>query len=290
MKITVIRGFYNYFEIQIPNRIYSSNNPDLTPSEIPSKEDMQLALSNNSSQRFATLIIFMCTSGIAIGDVLNLKYSDFLKSLKINPNDFNKMLDIELLSNSWDENTIQEWYVRRQKTGTLHYTFNTPEATKYLFMYLEQNPPEDPEDFLFRGNTGKKMREDVFQRFLRRLNKKCGWAKNTRQIFIHSHVFRKYFSNTLEESGMPHYYIRQILGHRKDPLTRAYFTTPLEKLREGYFKYMPHLYFFEEIEVRVVTDEKLEEMERKIEDMNKAKKLIDDILNNPTVLEKLNNE
>jgi hypothetical protein len=56
-------------------------------------------------------------SGIAIGDVLNLKYSDFLKSLKINPKDFNKMLDVELLNNSWDENIIQEWYVRRQKTG-----------------------------------------------------------------------------------------------------------------------------------------------------------------------------
>ena len=165
----------------------------------------------------------MCTSGIAIGDVLNLKYTDFLKSLKIPPNDFNKMLDIELLSNSWMKilfkngcKTSKNWYF------TL-YNFNTPEATKYLFMYLEQNPPEDPEDFRFRGNTGKKMREDVFQRFLRRLNKKCGWAKNTRQIFIHSHVFRKYFSNTLEESGMPHYYIRQILGHRKDPLYSSIF-------------------------------------------------------------------
>ena len=60
-NISTIRGFYNYYEIQIPNRIYSSNNPDVTAAEIPSKEDIQLALSNNSSQRFATLIIFMCT-------------------------------------------------------------------------------------------------------------------------------------------------------------------------------------------------------------------------------------
>lgn len=84
-NISTIRGFYNHYEIQIPNRIYSNNNPDLTDSEIPSKEDIQLALSNISSPKVCNLIIFMCTSGIAIGDVLNLKYSDFLKSLKIPP-------------------------------------------------------------------------------------------------------------------------------------------------------------------------------------------------------------
>jgi site-specific recombinase XerD len=51
-NISTIRGFYNHYEIQIPNRIYSNNNADLTSSEIPSKEDIQLALSN-SSQRYA---------------------------------------------------------------------------------------------------------------------------------------------------------------------------------------------------------------------------------------------
>jgi predicted component of type VI protein secretion system len=53
---------------------------------------------------------------------------------------------------------------------------------------------------------------------------------------------------------------------------------------------MLNLHFFEEIEVRIVTDEKLVEMEKQIKDMNKVRKLIDEILNNPTVLEKLNSE
>ena len=70
---------------------------------------------------------------------------------------------------------------------------------------------------------------------------------------------------------MPHHYIRELIGHRKDQLTRAYFYTPLNRLREEYFKYMPHLYLFEEIEVKVITEERLELMDNKLKEMEKAK-------------------
>ena len=39
-------------------------------------------------------------------------------------------------------------------------------------MYLEQHLPKNPHDSLFTGNTGNKMREDVFQDYLRKLNTK----------------------------------------------------------------------------------------------------------------------
>ena len=255
---------------------------------IPTKEDIRLAITN-SNLRYATVIMLMCTSGITLVDIMNLKFSDFLHSLNISPQEFEKNMDIELLSKSWDEKNIQAWHIHRQKSGTEQNTFCTPETTKHIFMYLEQNPPQDPDEFLFRGNTGKRMREDVFQRFLRKLNKKCGWDTDGKQIFIHSHSFRNYFSNALEGNGMPHHYTRQLIGHRKNPLTRAYFYTPLDKLREEYFKYMPYLYFFEEIEVNVITDERLEMMDQKLKEMEKTKQYIDKILNNPTVLKEMNN-
>jgi integrase len=285
--ISTVRGFYNYFEIQLPNRTYNADTPDLEESDIPSKEDIQLAITN-SNLRYATIIMLMCTSGITLVDVMNLKFSDFLLSLKISPQEFEKSMDIEFLSNSWNEKNIQAWHIHRQKSGTEQNTFSTPETTRQIFMYLEQYPPQAPDDFLFRGNTGKRMREDVFQRFLRKLNKKCGWDSDARQIFIHSHSFRKYFSNALEGNGMPHHYTRQLIGHRKDTLTRAYFYTALNRLKQEYFRYMPCLYFFEEIEVKVITDEKLEMMEHKLMEMEKTKEYIDKILNNPIVLKELN--
>lgn len=48
---------------------------------------------------------------------------------------------------------------------------------------------------------------------------------------------------------MPHHYIRQLMGHRKDPLTRTYFSTPSEKLRDEYHKFMHYLNFTEETEL-----------------------------------------
>ena len=133
--------------------------------------------------------MLMCTSGITLVDVMNLKFSDFLRSLNISPQEFEKSMDIEFLSNSWDEKNIQAWHIHRQKSGTEQNTFCTPETTKHIFMYLEQNPPQNPDEFLFRGNTGKRMREDVFQRFLRKLNKNVdGKLIADKSLFIAIHL------------------------------------------------------------------------------------------------------
>lgn len=80
--ITTIRGFYKHFEIQIPKRNYSYNSPDLEEEEVPTKEEVKLAI-ENSSLRHSVLIIFMCTSGITLVDVLNLTIKDYLDSLNI---------------------------------------------------------------------------------------------------------------------------------------------------------------------------------------------------------------
>lgn len=157
-----------------------------------------------------------------------------------------------------------------------------------MVRYLEQKPPENIEDPLFRGNTGKQVREDVFQRYMRKLNKKLGWPVEKSTCYMHSHIFRKYFSNSLEGTGMNHHYIRDLIGHRKDPLTRAYFYTPVERLKKEYFKHMPSLYFFEDIKVKVINDEKLETMEMKLKEMEEMKKYMEDILTNPVVLSELN--
>ena len=191
--ITTIRGFYKHFEIQIPKRNYSYNSPDLKEEDVPTKEDIKLAM-ENSSLRHSVLIIFMCTSGITLVDVLNLTIKDYLDSLNISTERLDlQSLDFEKIS-ARNEYDLQTWKIQRQKTTTKHYTFCTSEATKYLGRYLEQYPPESIEDPLFRGNTGKQLREDVFQRYLRQLNKKLSWPvykANSTCIVIH-------FENTFQ--------------------------------------------------------------------------------------------
>jgi len=249
--ITTIRGFYSYYDIDLPKRMYHAPVPDLQNEAIPSKEDINKAL-NLCNVKYQAIIQLMSTSGISLGDVLNLKVSDFLNGLNVLPEE----QDINILSyGTWTdicENQVPMWHIQRMKSGTSHVTFNTPETTKTIINYLDENPPKSIDDPLFRGSTGNKLRNDVFQRFLRKLNKQCGWSDVGRQIFFHSHILRKFFSNRLEEGGMPHHYIRQLMGHRKDPLTRTYFSTPSDKLREEYHIFMNNLIFLEENKLEII--------------------------------------
>jgi hypothetical protein len=41
------------------------------------------------------------------------------------------------------------------------------------------------------------------------------------------------------------------MGHRKDPLTRTYFSTPSEKLKEEYNKFMHYLNIHEKKELKI---------------------------------------
>jgi len=68
--ITTIRGFYKHFEIQIPKRNYTYNSPDLEEQEVPTKEEIILAM-ENSPLRHSVIFMLMCTSGITLVDVLN---------------------------------------------------------------------------------------------------------------------------------------------------------------------------------------------------------------------------
>jgi integrase len=250
--ITTIRGFYAYYEIELPKRTYHAPVPDLQKEDIPSKEDINKALSF-CNKKYQSIILLMSSSGISLGDVLNLKFSDFLNGLNI-PTEHHEIdiLDYIEYDRICSKNQVPMWHIKRMKSGTSHITFNTPETTQNIIHYLVENPPKDVDDPLFRGKTGKRLRNDVFQRFLRKLNKQCEWDDVGRQIFFHSHILRKIFANKLEEAGMPHHYIRQLMGHRKDPLTRTYFSTPSEKLRDEYHKFMHYLNFIEETELEKI--------------------------------------
>jgi integrase len=149
-------------DIDLPKRMYHAPVPDLQNEAIPSKQDINKAL-NLCNVKYQAIIELMSTSGISLGDVLNLKISDFLNGLNILPEE----QDINILSyRTWSdncENQVPMWHIQRIKSGTSHVTFNTPETTKTILYYLDENPPKSIDDPLFRGSTGKRVRNDVFQ-------------------------------------------------------------------------------------------------------------------------------
>jgi hypothetical protein len=66
----------------------------------------------------------------------------------------------------------------------------------------------------------------------------------------------------LYKAGLPQLSIDWMLGHRiKNRVTEAYFKPDPETLENHYIKALPYLTVEEKVEVRVVTDERLREME-----------------------------
>jgi integrase len=148
--ITTIRGFYAYYEIDLPKRTYHAPIPDLQKEAIPTKEDVKKALSYCNT-KYQAIILLMSSSGISIGDVLNLKVSDFLSAINIpkKQHQINK-LNIKTV-NDFCEDMVPIWQIQ---SGTSHITFNTPETTRKILDYLIEHPPRNVDDPLFRGKTG----------------------------------------------------------------------------------------------------------------------------------------
>jgi integrase len=158
--ITTIRGFYAYYEIDLPKRTYHAPIPDLQKEAIPTKEDVKKALSYCNT-KYQAIILLMSSSGISIGDVLNLKVSDFLSAINIpkKQHQINK-LNIKTV-NDFCEDMVPIWQIQ---SGTSHITFNTPETTRKILDYLIEHPPRNVDDPLFRGKTGKGLRSDCFSK------------------------------------------------------------------------------------------------------------------------------
>jgi len=80
--ITTIRGFYAHYDIELPKRMYHAPVPDLQNEAIPSKDDIKKALSF-CNIKYQSIILLISSSGTSLGDVLNLKFSDFLNALEV---------------------------------------------------------------------------------------------------------------------------------------------------------------------------------------------------------------
>jgi integrase len=133
--IITVRGFYSYYDIDLPKRMYHAPVPDLQNEAIPSKQDINKAL-NNCNTKYQTIILLMSSSGISLGDVLNLKVSDFLNAINV-PQEQHKINRLKSMAiNDFCKDMVPMWHIQRIKSGTSHITFNTPETTRKILDYL----------------------------------------------------------------------------------------------------------------------------------------------------------
>ena len=261
--MTIIRSFYHEFQIELPHIIIRKKpNERQTISDIPTLDHIR-EIVKICNRKYTAIFTLMLSSGMGAGEVLSLKYGDFLNSI----NEYleipiNKMVDVEVLKDKLSEMIMQDvlivgtWNVRRKKTNMDYVTFSSPESIKYILEYLIQSPPENLESPLFRiarnKNTG--LTYGSLNMKCSRINDELNLGRFGRQRFFHSHVLRKIFASTLYKQKFQKLTVDWFLGHRIDPITESYFKSDLNSLKIEYQKCIPSL-SLEDTEVRVLETE-----------------------------------
>ena len=292
IALTVVRTFYRDMDITMP---YSrrqrtlQENPGST-EDLPGREDIQLAL-DNTTIKYRAIILIMASSGMGRGEVLSLTVQDFLDSIETYLREPPKLpLDIGeiTLRVTGRRGGIARWKVTRRKTGFPYFTFSSPESIMAILKYLERYPPLSLDEPIFKGQYPKPMSMNSLNVYFNELNKKCKFGKNGRQAYFRSHNLRKFFTNMMSRAGIQQLNIDFMLGHRvKNKVTEAYFKPDPKTLEEQYMRALPYVTIKEKVEVRVVTDERLQELEREIADVKKTKKILEEIIGDERVLEEL---
>ena len=260
--IIPIRIFYKEYDIEIPDLKIKNTTPEETYDDIPSKEDIRLAL-QFANLKYRAIILLFSSSGMGVAELLSIKYHDLLNSLKeyitIPQNtyiDIEELIHLIKVQKETNPIIIPTWQLTRKKTRKPFISFSTPESLDILLEYLKSDPPQKLETPLIRGyDPNKPLNRRALFKHLERINDKCEFGKPHRQIKIRSHAIgRKYFTNVLYHNGLQQLSIDFFLAHTIDKTTSAYFKNDIESLKNQYITCIDDL-SIEDTEVRILESE-----------------------------------
>ena len=290
-KINSLRYFLKKYDIELPDapeiKIKKTRVRD---NEIPTWDDVELAISYAKSPRDKAIIGFAATSGFRVSDIANLKIIHLIKSCSIYF-DENEEHTLENLLKKDPENICPCWDMDPQKTiwhGNLAITFNTPEVSVLLWQYLkyriELNVRNkrgniiDDDEPLFHSQTGGHLDPITISTKCSEINRKMGGKLDRNGVFgkFRIHNLRSLFKTTCKrnlhkvnvDSDMPFDgdVINLFTGHSSDnPHADVYEAVPEDShdsyIRKVYEGLIPYLSIGRPSEVRSYSTKEFLEVE-----------------------------
>lgn len=259
-NLTFIRAFYSHFEIDTPKlKIPSSNTPQLLDSDLPGVDDIRNVL-RNVSHKYQSIILLMCSSGLSRADVLKLDIKDLETALNqpVHIGETHPLIDKN------DHQLICTWQGNRIKNSIPYITFSSPETTRSILDYLthHRDGTTKPEDPLFTSTHGTRLSIQAFMAQFKHINRKCHYPLIGSHHFFTSHQLRRFFSTVLTKHRVPYLFTEWMLGHRIPPVQGAYSKPSVEALKQEYIRVLPYLTIREKVTTRILTDERLEKLEK----------------------------
>jgi len=275
--LTMVRSFYNTFEINLPkNRrsrttVQTNDNKD-TIEDLLTIEEIQKAL-GYATPTYKAIILLMVSSGMGRAEIISLTVQDFIKSIQdYFDQPITLPLDIEWIHQKLDKINapVATWNIRRIKTSEKHNTFSTPESIFAILNSLELQQPSNIERKLFiprKYSDSNKIELDpsAFSKTFQRINDKCGFGIKNGQCKFHSQNLRKFFASQLTKINLGQYNTERLLGHKvKSADQAAYLKQDTQHLLLKYRRVMEAVTITNKVEVVKITDEKIDEMEKEI--------------------------
>ncbi len=256
--VAAIKSFYKAFDIQLS---FGAGKLKRAPPQRENqnflvKADVLKLIVNAKNLRDKAIFLVMATSGIARMEMIHMRIGDL----------------------TFDESGIGIIKVRRQKTNQDYTTFCSPEAVTSVKNYLDERNRTDKlkvksnTDYLFVSyRNASVLNKEYYTQIFHDLGMQLGYANGDFFVKTRSHAFRKFFSCTLENAGVPKSKVDYLLGHARSGNDMAYFQPDFEVLKQLYLKYLPFLTFEKNIEVRSI-DTKDEKRLAELEQQNEALK------------------
>lgn len=210
LKVNTYRALLTEYNIEKPKNIDIVIQTDrIRDEDIVSWREVESALSFCKGIRDKAIISFFATTGLRSSDVRKLTIGDLIEACDIYFDDGEEKTIDNLLAKN-PEQIIPCWEIMPSKTiknSQLCVTFNTSEASTYLWQYLneriEYNVKKgrkdlEPKDPLFATSTNKELKSTAIEQMFQRLNTQLGGKmdKNGKYRRFRSHSLRKLFSTT----------------------------------------------------------------------------------------------
>ena len=262
MHLTRVIALFRHYEIEIGTLPYYSTkkaepsipiNPDL----LIDREILQLCI-NVKNPLLKALVLFMSSTGMSKIDTLHLTVQNFLDATS---EYHNNTLHDALYCLKDNHQSVGTWQnFKREKTGTIYFTFNSPESTIAITQYLLTREHLTPDSPLF--DISYKYMTDLFKE----TNDLLGLGKNGQYSRFASHMLRRYHATQLTEAGMDLDKINILQGRKpKNIAYQSYIKIKPSKLKDEYIEALPYLVV--EDYTRVKTElETVKEENRKYEE------------------------
>ena len=259
MHLTRVKAFLQHYDIEIGKLPYFSTkkaepsipiNPDL----MLDREILQLCI-NVKNPLLKSIVLFMSSTGMTKIDTLHLTVQDFLDATMEYHNTNHISNALYLLKDN--HQAVGTWHnFKREKTGQIYFTFNSPESTIAIAQYLLTRERLAADAPLF--DISYKYMSDLFKD----TNDLLGLGKNGQYNRFASHMLRRYHATQLTEAGMELDKINILEGRKpKNIAYQSYIKLKPSRLKDEYIECLPYLVVEDYTKVKTELDATKEQLE-----------------------------